>query len=181
MELELRMFSMVIYQLSGIQAGIQAYHSTIEYSNDYGNDENYISWRTKHKTVVLLNGGTTNDGVSSVYGYPNMTGSLQSHLETLKSYALNVSSFYEPDLNNAMTSISFLVDERIFNKRKYPDIFVKQLLDDLYLINEEDLSTFEFNKYFLTQDVFRSWLETIGGFNNFKIRHFLKDFKLASN
>lgn len=61
-QLELKMYGLVIYQLSGIQQGIQFDHAKDEYAEKYGKDKSYLEYRKKHKTVIVLNGGTSNDG-----------------------------------------------------------------------------------------------------------------------
>ena len=59
--LELRMYFFTIYQLTGIQKGIQAGHAALEYAQKYRDDTVYINFVRNHKTWVILNGGTTND------------------------------------------------------------------------------------------------------------------------
>lgn len=124
-EFELRMYGLVIYQLSGIQQGIQFDHAKDEYAEKYGKNKEYLEYRKKHKTVIVLNGGTTNDGKRSYYGVPKQTGTMEQHLETLRKNKIKCAPFYEPDLNYALTSIAFLVDERVFNKKEYPDFEIK--------------------------------------------------------
>ena len=89
--LALRMYSFVIYQLSGIQAGIQAGHATTEYQRLFGKSKDYKRW-CEHPTVILLNGGTTNE--SKKLGE---TGTIQKYFESLKFLKVTVAPFYEPD------------------------------------------------------------------------------------
>ena len=151
--LELRMYCLVIYNISPIQAGIQSLHAVVEYAQKYFKDEDYQSWAKKHKTVILLNGGTSNDGRTSE------KGSLQKHLDELIKNRVKYSKFNEPDLNDAMTCVCFLVDERVFNKEKYPD-----------LEEGQESAGWEHN-----------FKEMLGSKQNVFLREFLKDFKLANN
>lgn len=183
--LEKRMYSLVMYNVSPIQAGIQSAHSNIEYANKYGSDEEYIDWATKWRTVILLNGGTSNSGKESYYGYPATKGSMEKHLDTLIEMGIKVVPFYEPDMNYCLTSMSFIVDERVFNKEDYPDF------------NFEDFNLFPIRNYkqleiLLREDYFKSgysssktefekWCLSIGGMQNFILRLFLKQFNLANN
>lgn len=110
--LELRLYGFVPYNISAIQAGIQYGHSAIEYSLNYFSDEDYQDWARNWKTFIILNGGTSE--------------TMKLHLESLKSAGIKHASFNEPDLNDMLTGITCLVNEKVFNRDKYPD-FLKYL------------------------------------------------------
>ena len=150
---ELRMYGMVPYNLSPIQQGIQFGHAVVEYgqlvSKNKINGDLYNEWADKHKTFIILNGGTTNNNVEKI-------GTLNQHFETLKKMGVTVVPFHEPDLGDQLTAIVFIVDERVFNKKLYPD-----LLSEENTKNEDE------------------WFENIGGTKNAILRDFLSGFKLA--
>lgn len=121
--LELRMYTLVPYNLLGIQMGIQHEHSVVDYVNKHilstsDSDERFKLWATKWKTSILLNGGTSNEGhwVDHGHGKVWYVGSMQQHLEKIRETGIKHSTFYEPDLNSMLTGISFILDERVFNK-----------------------------------------------------------------
>lgn len=120
MELKQRMYHFVLYSLSGIQKGIQAYHSAIEFQLKYGHTLEYKRWAEIDKTVILLDGGTSNSQNLDFYSGGEYKGSMQTIVESLIGIDVPFAVFHEPDLNNAMTSIAFLVDERVFDKTNYP-------------------------------------------------------------
>jgi hypothetical protein len=153
--LELRMYGLVPYQLTGIQQAIQFGHAVVEYGLTFGNTEQYLDWAKNWKTFIVLNGGTTNTNPSTEDGLP--FGTLNRHLMTLDELNVRYEKFYEPDLGDQLTAIVFVVDERIFNKTKYPEPF------DIVLNLESKTN----------------YIESIGGVNNYKLREFLKQFKLA--
>jgi hypothetical protein len=153
--LELRMYGLVPYQLTGIQQAIQFGHAVVEYGLTFGNTEQYLDWAKNWKTFIVLNGGTTNTNLSTEDGLP--FGTLNRHLMTLDELNVRYEKFYEPDLGDQLTAIVFVVDERIFNKTKYPEPF------DIMLNLESKTN----------------YIESIGGVNNYKLREFLKQFKLA--
>jgi hypothetical protein len=186
--LELRMYGLVPYQLTGIQQGIQYGHSKDQYAAhviehvmnwsidlttrqstypDATNDEsivnNYLDWLTKWKTYIVLNGGTTNSN-------PNSLGTLNQHLQTLKDNGIFCSEFYEPDLGDQLTGIDFLVDERVFNKEKYPNFEFQDKQTDL--LNPTFASADE-------EDKWNTWVRYIGGKKNLFLRVFLSNFRLA--
>ena len=117
--LEQRMYGLVPYNLSPIQQGIQFGHAVVEYSlNHYSYTEQkgsnpYSQWAHYDKTFIILNGGTTNKNEDR-YGTLNIA---QSEL-----YAMGVelATFHEPDLGDQLTAVVFLVDERVWDKEKYP-------------------------------------------------------------
>ena len=149
-----RMYSMVAYNLSDIQKGIQAYHATIEFLNKFGFNSEFKSWAKDEKTVIILNGGTSNSGLLiSPYGLPSTKGTLNTYYQTLEDNGVRVAGFYEPDINNALTAISFLVDDRVWDREKYPNLNPKELSDEqimeMYMLNPEFDKKTAFLKTFL--------------------------------
>ena len=123
--LELRMYGLVNYQLTGIQQGIQFLHAVVEYgqtAQEIGGEvlAHYNNWANNHKTVIILNGGTTNNNV-------NKLGTLNNHQKSLTDNKIAFAGFYEVDLGDQLTALAFIIDERVFNKEKYPDfVFTNQ-------------------------------------------------------
>jgi len=156
--LELRMYGLVQYNISPIQQGIQFGHAVVEYGRmceGMKNHENhYKDWADNWKTFIILNGGTTNTNFSTDDGLP--FGSMNKHLLTLNEMGVRFARFHEPDLGDQLTAIVFIVDERIFNRTKYPD-----------------------PQPFATQEEQLLFMESIGGEKNYKLREFLKQFRLA--
>lgn len=160
-KLEYRLYGLVLYNISPIQQGIQFGHAAIEYAQNHFKDEDYQLWAKKWKTFIILNGGTSNRSNDEV-----KMGTMEKHLKTiLLDLKLKYASFYEPDLNNALTSIVFLVDERVFNYKKYPtyEYVVKNTIENFILSREE---------YYL--NLFGDDTTKI-----LKLREFLSQFKLA--
>ena len=176
-KLEKRMYYLTMYNISDIQKSIQALHATVEYSLKYWKTKEFWRWAKKHKTVILLNGGTSNDGIKSIYGEPKSKGTMENHLDTLKENKIKCAAFKEPDLNGSMTSIAFLVDERVFNKKDYPDFtytyedhaeearkgYLNEVLDDY-----QEIKSIKFNNY----------SKKVGKDISF-LKEFLKQFRLA--
>jgi len=163
MFLEYRMYGLVPYNISPIQQGIQYGHGVVEYQQMVKglpqSEVIYNKWAQKDKTFIILNGGTTNEN-------PEREGSLQQHCRTLKLNDVLVSEFREPDLNDTLTSVCFLVDERVFNRELYPDFVPDNPL--LYTNGTE-----------ITKKQYNNWKEKIGGDRNIFLRSFLLNFKKA--
>ena len=70
---------------------------------------------------------------------------------------IEVAIFKEPDLGDQLTAVVFIVDERVFNEKKYP--------------KPEDFDT--------DSNVRKAFLKSIGGRQNLNLREFLKQFRLA--
>lgn len=167
--LEWRMYGLVPYNISPIQQGIQFGHAVVEYGNEFGESEAYKKWARHDKTFIILNGGTTNKSLSED-GLP--LGTLNQHeLKLLEAVPeMSVARFEEPDLGDQLTAICFLVDERVWDREKYPD--------------------FEYHKYEGTDYATRyaTWYkiyqEKIGASGDemdriIWLRDFLKGFRLA--
>jgi hypothetical protein len=110
---EYRMYGFVPYQLSGIQSGIQFGHAVVEYQLKFGKTAEYEKWSKQDKTFIVLDGGTTNDN-------PYRLGSLNKITTDLSELGLKYVTFREPDLGDQITSVVFLLDERVWDKEKYP-------------------------------------------------------------
>jgi hypothetical protein len=114
---------------------------------------------------MVMNGGTTNNN-------PNKLGTLNMHLATLKEAGIKVGEFYEPDLNDALTAVTFLADERVFNREKYPDLNYKsphRLPDDMI-----GFSVYRMNQITNDEDhAKKQWIKSIGGEQNAFLRAFL--------
>ena len=109
-----RMYFFVPYNISQIQVGIQSGHCVEQYANKYKSDLEYVNYVEYWKTWIILNGGTTNNN-------PESLGSLNQHLQTLEDNGIKVSTFTEPDLGDQLTAITFLVDDRVFDKKTWTD------------------------------------------------------------
>lgn len=110
------MYGFVPYNISEIQKGIQFGHAVVEYAQKFFNTEAYQRWATKDKTFIILNGGTFNDGVEDGQEY----GSMEQIYADLNSRELPLAYFREPDLNNGLSGIVLLADERVYDWKKYP-------------------------------------------------------------
>lgn len=116
----LKMYFFVPYNLSPIQQGIQAGHCAEQYAlkaslfkGQAGLDwEEYVQ---NHKTWVILNGGTTNNSED-----PALRGSMNKIGDTLTEEKIFFGSFFETDINEALTAICFLADERVWDMKNYP-------------------------------------------------------------
>lgn len=116
-----RMYGLVPYNLSPIQQGIQFGHAVVEYGLQNFSDVEYQQWATNDKTFIILNGGTTNTRYESDDAFALQIGSLNNHRQSLFDKEIQFSSFFEPDLGDQLTAVVFLVDDRVFDKVKWPD------------------------------------------------------------
>jgi hypothetical protein len=193
-KLELRMYGLTPYQLSGIQIGIQFGHAVVEYGQKmkYLGEHNqslntqYNDWADNWKTFIILNGGTSNHSVNRYSDTEDFFGSMENNLKLLEDNGFEVGTFYEPDLNDMLSGIVFIVDERIFNKKDYPD-FSDWLMSSKYaeLIRTFDTDVNTIAEYIKNstnkedQKAYKEWVNLVGGDKNVFLRDFLKNFRLA--
>lgn len=168
-----RMYGLVPYNISPIQQGIQFGHAVVEYGL-YANEaqgntlKDYLDWANNDKVFIILNGGTTNKA-PIVQSVNDFKGSLNNHLARLEENGLPLSTFYEEDLGDQLTAVTFLVDERVWDTDTYLD-FDYALHHD----PEMKLTDMKFRK-----ERYIRWLNEIGGKQNEFLREFLKQFELA--
>ena len=209
-KLELRMYGFVPYNISEIQKGIQFGHAVVEYAQmakkgdptieweessdgtrykkvrfeSLDLEDTYNDWADNWKTFIILNGGTTNHKTSLEDGLP--FGTLNQHVLTLQQNGIDFATFNEPDLGDQLTAVVFIVDERVFNRKKYPDF------EDWVIENYGDLITGGGSAYQIAkrikesnskedQKVYQTWVKFVGGEKNVFLKEFLhpKNFKLA--
>lgn len=141
---ELRMYSLVLYQFKGIQQGIQTQHAITDYGQAHPENLDYKQWANKDKTTIILSAGGSIELVDAI--------------AQLIANDITHKTFKEPDLYDMPTAVCFLVDERIWDKIKYPDV-PYQYRDNMQMIAD-------FNKI-------------LGNEKNIFLRSFLSNYRLA--
>ena len=203
-KLELRMMGLVPYNISPIQQAIQFGHAVVEYGQKvkYLGEHNqslntqYNDWANNWKTFIILNGGISNHSQNRYQSDP-FIGSMETNLSTLEENKIKLATFYEPDLNDMLSAIVFIVDERVFNKEDYPDFinwYIKNInwcdlpshimtsfmsLEDYAKYTEEVINGTRYGSSQPDNTNYDRWVEFIGGKKNVFLRGFLKNFKLA--
>ena len=163
-KLELRMYGLVIYNVSPIQAGIQFQHAVTRYGREH-DSELYRDWADNWQTSIILNGGTTNSNLDRL-------GTINKAYHDMLSKGIVCQHFSEPDLGDQMTAFCLIADERVFNKKKYPD----------YGYNYDEINDFFYKKpdfdvkKLYTPD--QAWIDSIGGEKNLYLRETLGKLSL---
>lgn len=125
------MYVLVNNSLSTISKGIQAVHAVVEYGQKYSTLDEYKNWAKKDKTVIILDGGISNK---------NKKVGMKEIVLKLKNLKVNFSEFREPDINNCLTAIAFIVDERVYDENKYLSFMVekkyKQSADKIFELRQ---------------------------------------------
>jgi len=188
-KLELRMYGFVPYNISEIQKAIQFGHSVVEYGqmakhnlNKTTIGELYDDWADNWKTFIILNGGTSNH-VDAEY-----TGSMESILEELKTNNVTLSTFNEPDLNDMLSAITFIIDERVFNRKDYPDFGDWVMVNHFSYLRDNMINSGKIEKmrkegYFIggndrERKIYSDWTDFVGGEKNVFLRDFLNPNKV---
>lgn len=182
-ELELRMYFFVPYNISPIQQGIQAGHALGRYALRYGrHDPQHIIWDflEKFETWIILNGGTTNDE-RDFEMIP--AGSLNLIADQLQDNDIEFAFMIEPDLNHALSALSFICDERVFNKVDYPNFvdFIIETLSENEGVDFNIKVRLKSNEELITDypNTYKTWVRNMGGIKNAFLRELLNGKKLA--
>lgn len=187
MSKDLRMYFLVPYNISDIQKGIQAGHDALRYARKFGaGDENAWVWDfvDNHETWIILNGGTTNNSL-------DRPGTLQQSYRSILEYNIasdtpdeqvDVTTFYEPDLNDAMTSVCFIAEEDSWDYDEYTD-FKRFFLDEISVFGRDKRIDSKLGYFALKEKfpkTFEKWTnEVMGGKRNVFLRELLIGKKLA--
>lgn len=174
--LKYRMYGLVNYQLTGMQGGIQFGHATDQFAakvitailkNPGDNSDfvqSYLKWVMEDKAVVVLDGGTTNTN-------PERLGTLNKYFERVKELNVFAVPFYEEDLGDQLLAFAFLLDERVWEKKKYPDF---------NFINKQTDRTNPKFAYDWEKINWEKWVQSIGGIQNNKMRELIRHLNLAT-
>ncbi len=173
-QLKKRMYFLTMRTISDIQKGIQSGHAALEYIMQNKDDKELWNFIQNDKTLIILNGGTSNSQGYTMYNNDEpYFGSMETYHQTLIQNNVICSVFYEPDLNNSMTSICFIADERTYDFEKYPDWDCQKTIPyngtstpTIWVSEEQKRSYYD-------------WVRNIGGSKNEFLRYFIKQFKLA--
>lgn len=101
-----KMYGIVMRHLSGIQKGIQFGHAALVYQDKYKANMDEYKIKVDKLPFILLQAVTTDE--------------LKATAKTLKSLSVDVVAFHEPDIDDALTAIVFILDERVYDTDKYP-------------------------------------------------------------
>jgi len=174
MYLEYRMYGIIPYNISPIQAGIQFGHAVVEYQQNTrglnGIEDIYNKWASQDKTFIICNGGTTNENPEDKW-----YGSMQKRRDALSEAGILFAEFREPDMNNTLTAVVFLVDERVWDSELYKKFEPEIIPWSRSKPSEKQLNELEIRN----RKNYLAWEEKIGGSKNSFLREFLKGLKLA--
>ena len=180
--LELRMMGLVPYNISPIQQAIMIGHAVVEYGQKFNkqyeyfdqDSETYNDWANNWKTFIILNGGTTNNMFDlGNEGLP--IGTLNQHVLTLSENDIKIATFDEPDLGAQLTAVVFIVDERVFDRKNYPNYEDWLEENDKNVVKETEL----LSSIIADTETYDEWVEFVGGYKNVFLREFLRKFRLA--
>lgn len=161
--LEYRMYVLVLRQLNAINKGIQAAHACMEYALQYGNAQDYKKYMEEDKTLIILDGGTSNDLIDID--------------KLLYENNIKYAKFIEPDINNTITAICFLADERVFDRENYPmtcdEYIQKNTIPFCGIISENMGSNYH------NSPTRNEYLNLIGGEKNLLLKDIIKDKRLS--
>jgi hypothetical protein len=90
--------------LSSIQHGIQAAHCLQEINNNFPGNEILTVWAENHKTMYVLNGGTSEQMHGLLWLFKHSSNNLPW------------ATFNEPSLDNALTCIGIIVPDYIYDR-----------------------------------------------------------------
>ena len=187
-DLEYRMYFFVPYNIMPIQQGIQAGHALGEYALKFGRDNpvhKVWDFLKQWKTFIILNGGTTN----STRDFNMVSvGGLNQIADELVENEIEIAYFIEPDLNDALSAVCFIADERVFNKEEYPDFM--DFIFDIKMYKEAKESTPAENYDYLMNrpievlqkmfpEYYEEWVKFLGGEKNLFLRELLENKKFA--
>ena len=186
-----RMYFFVMRNIGQIDKGIQALHCSDEYKIMYPESVKYLEHIRNHKTDILLDGGVSNNGVvlnphaignrlevGTYYIDETSLGSMELYEKYLIENNIEHSSFREPDLNNSLTALGFVCDEKVFDWEIYPSFFNwLDLLGYRSTSQQKKSSPPYIGEEF--QKMYPTWVESVGGENNAKKKELIFGKKLA--
>jgi hypothetical protein len=161
------MYFFVPYNISDIQKGIQSGHAALEYVKLYGWIREYKDFIENSKTWIILNGGTTNSSIENF-------GTLDEIQSQLITNRITYTNFFEPDLNNALTALCFIADERVWDYENYPD-YDSDVYEKSWVMRTGAMMAMQIEP----KAVYQQWVDFVGGEKNVFLRFLIRDKRLA--
>jgi predicted FMN-binding regulatory protein PaiB len=127
-----KMYGFVPRSLSDMQKGIQFGHAVVRYARSYSDTPEYKMWSEFDETFVVLDGGSTNMN-------PDKYGTLNKIVHTLRDNKLRHQTFYEENIGDQLTAVVMLVDDRVWDREKWPDFVSRSgagLIDAFFEIDQ---------------------------------------------
>ena len=114
---------------------------------------------------------------------------MEGILEELKKNDITLATFNEPDLNDMLSGIVFIIDEKVFNREVYLD-FGDWIMENHFqylknnMLTDRKIERMRKDGYFLTgnedeKKLYSDWVDFVGGEKNVFLRDYLKNAKLA--
>ena len=99
----------------------------------------------------------------------------------MKANDIKCVKFKEPDLNNAVTAVCFLADERVWNLDKFPDFQYYTSLGccGVGINNNFGYFNMSINDTNADGQTYEEWKEYIGGNKNLFLRELVKNRRFA--
>lgn len=158
---EYRMYSIVMYNLSSMQKGVQTAHACMDYMSKFSDDKDVKQYVNEDKTLIILDGGTSQD----IFDIQKL----------LKENSIKHSYFIEPDLNNAMSAVCFLADDRVWDKKTFLPYNEWRVINNYPI---EMLMTFPPQEK-ENPEAYAKWVEYMGGNQNVFLRELVQYKPLA--
>jgi hypothetical protein len=189
-----RMYFLVMRNIGEKDKGIQCGHAMGEYLLMYFHNKEVQDFLIYDKTWIMLNGGVSNHETElfeNIYSHTVIDaggniGSMEQHWNYIVTELpyLNVARFFEPDLNNALSAICFILPDRIFDKENFPDFkdWVKKFEENFESTDLGDISGdhLSFKEYSLVYSLEQKWINEFKFTEDeLKLRQFISQFKLA--
>ena len=169
--MEYRMYCLAERHLSIAQKTIQAAHAIVEYSLEYGDTEEYKHWAEFDKTIIVLDGGNS--------------GEMREDIIKLTDIKHNYEIFQEPDMDNFVTCIAFLADERVFNYETYGRNFeewrnLKILEGERSRMHTDPVTGITtMHDIYTMPPTYPEWINLIGGENQEVLKNIVSNKRLA--
>lgn len=154
-----RTYEIVLRHLSGVNKGVQVEHSAKRFIWKYRNEPfvEELMENPENETTIMVDGGTHQDMVE-----------IQRQLEELN---IPHTFFIEPDLNDCMTAITVVADERVWDRENYKSY--RDFVD--FNMANDGISIYSSIKPTYIEE----WYEYIGGEQNSKLYEILSTKKLS--
>jgi len=166
-KLTYRTYEIVLRQLNGINKGVQAEHSCKRYMWKYRNDaETALLFDPEcpdNETTIMVDGGTHQEMVE-----------IQRQLEEA---GIKHAYFNEPDLNDCLTAITVIADERVWDRRYFQRFEDFENYFETYI--ESEIQTDLDGVELIGKPDYNEWLIHIGGEKNAKLIEILNGKRLS--
>lgn len=177
-----RMFALVAHNLPSLYKGVNIAKAMVNYIKNFGDTPEYEDWsKFDLDKISVLDGGFFNSKFDKDSGLPY--GDMDKYLLQLEEYHVNVGTYLDPNANNGLTAIVFIVPSSVYATPSLEQFYGEKWNEKLHQMDldpeislKEKLSVFGDEVNSLEREWKKEWIDKVGSLELAWLKGWLQNF-----